>query len=399
MSSNPTEFATVVEQAELALEQFRVRLRELRAMQPSGPDKGPLPMDGADIAVLREKYHVASGFAQAIEEAEDSYRRQVDVAILMQPAPDALGLLDEMNSALADLHRRRIPSFGLIGAELQSLDEALEPEVGAARQAFNRVLRVSLQRVRAPRLIGMRQEDVVELIRDTVRAPLLHMRLQADLAREVRDQLEVRLRPTRCLSARGSFEPTGPSTPSGYRIRQTNAGWRIETPDESGDLQNMKGMGDLVRLLRTPGRVVPYAELLGTALLPRDPRSQQPALDDLAVAQIGEEKTRLEGEIEEARREGDAVAEEDSRRRLEALEKEVSAAMGLAGRSRDLNDPTDKFRSRIRNRLNNLYAKMRHEGLRGLSAHLNAAISAERVGYVYSPPSPVPEWEIEIRDS
>ena len=211
-------------------------------------------------------------------------------------------------------------------------------------------------------------------------------------------------------------ETSGPriATDHEWLIKKTRKGWRFTTPEEDGEVPDLAGVQNLVQLVCSPGVVVSYADLCGDEFQFHDPRSVQPTYDEEGWKKINEKLARFDSEIAEAERDGDEVAADDSRQKREELLARVKVdtkrgkippgPSGLPNKpgtsARDLNNPLDRLRVRIRNRLNDLYTKLASEGLPKLAAHFKGGIeAAQGRGYWYDPPKPAPVWLVQDSSS
>jgi hypothetical protein len=155
----------------------------------------------------------------------------------------------------------------------------------------------------------------------------------------------------------------------------------------------LKGIAILEQLLRRAGTTVPWVDL-DPAVARDGKRSEQPALDSQALAQLRRERARLQEEVDTADNEIDA---NDSQQRLTEVEEQLASATGLRGKPRDLNSLVGKLRPKIWGSLNTVFEKLRSapHSANALAEHLQAHISSSADGFVYDPPSPEPVWEFE----
>ena len=97
-----------------------------------------------------------------------------------------------------------------------------------------------------------------------------------------------------------------------------------------------------------------------------------------------------------------AEGDPDSRLALQAQIDELlgfySKAVGLGGKSRDLNNPFDKLRPKVWGRINRVIKAFRsaQPPLIELADHLEAAISNESGAFVYRSPVKI-SWQFHLR--
>jgi hypothetical protein len=162
---------------------------------------------------------------------------------------------------------------------------------------------------------------------------------------------------------------------------------------EEGRFPKLLGFADLQKLVRSPGKPVPWAEL--------DPRigaigsrSTQPAMDVPAIKAVRAKLDRLLEEMDSAENEVDQA---ESRREYEELSAYLRAELAPGGLTRDLNSPIGRSRSMIFDRRNTVLKKLRSTKppLTKLADHFEHHISSRFEGFVYRPQGTPPQWRTE----
>ena len=92
------------------------------------------------------------------------------------------------------------------------------------------------------------------------------------------------------------------------------------------------------------------------------------------------------------------VEQQHCEEEIAKLQRELTAAVGLGGKSRDLNSEADKLRPRIYANLARAYKALRGAvpPMKELADHFEAAISAEGFTYVYRPVGDIPAWSVDL---
>jgi TolB-like protein len=131
---------------------------------------------------------------------------------------------------------------------------------------------------------------------------------------------------------------------SGNVFRREGRIWSIAFCGTGARLPELKGFHDIAYLIARPGIPVHCLELLGAPLEPNLPPM---LVDEKARAACHERIRELQNELEQAESRNDRGRAEQARCELDQLVEELSKAMGLAGRSRKLQDPAEKARSAV----------------------------------------------------
>jgi len=167
---------------------------------------------------------------------------------------------------------------------------------------------------------------------------------------------------------------------------------------ESGHFKNLKGFGIIARLVQTPSVPVAMLELVGAGgdqRIGADKRSRQEGLDPSALKEARDKLVELRQDYETAKAQNNTVEMDVTQRQIDKLESSLMQAMGLTGRSRDINSEADKLRPKILGTLKTAYGHLRkaRPSMKELANHFEAAISSESgVFLVYRPTTPI-EWQ------
>lgn len=154
----------------------------------------------------------------------------------------------------------------------------------------------------------------------------------------------------------GRFVRNGPFREVAY------AGRAAQLPDS-------KGCRDLALLMASPGERLHCAEIAGRIA----GGDSGPALDLRARAECQKRIRDLQEELAEAERHNDYARAERLAEDLDKLIEQLSAAMGLRGRSRKLGDPAEKARTAVTWRIRSAIAKIA-EAHPELGRHLKASV-------------------------
>ena len=124
-----------------------------------------------------------------------------------------------------------------------------------------------------------------------------------------------------------------------------------------------------------------------------DREDAPPILDSKAKADYRARRSELRAELDEAERMNDMGRAERIRHELEAVNDELSAALGLGGRDRKMSDPAERTRERIGKAIRSAVSGIREHDP-SLAHHLTTCI---RTGYycAYLPdPRQLLSWKL-----
>jgi hypothetical protein len=175
---------------------------------------------------------------------------------------------------------------------------------------------------------------------------------------------------------------------------------------ERATLVWLTGLGYIEKLLRQPGRPIPYADLVAVTaperateaaeqtaneVLELDDWSDQPALDKQALRKYHERVKEIGAELAEARQSNDSGWQGRLEKEREEILAEVRKAMALGGVPRNLNSEENKLRCRIAAALNTARKAIKEAKMPKLAEHFRKNIHAESGQYIYNPEQP-PPW-------
>jgi hypothetical protein len=148
--------------------------------------------------------------------------------------------------------------------------------------------------------------------------------------------------------------------------------WTIAYGDVVARVKDLKGLHYLARLLRSPGQELHVLDLIGAGA-EGSSDGPLPLLDDAAKAAYQRRIGDLRAELAEAERCHDLGREEQAREEIEALTRQLAAAMGLGGRDRAASSAAERARSTVRQRLRAVLQRIavKHPGL---ADHLTARV-------------------------
>ena len=235
----------------------------------------------------------------------------------------------EMAALLREAHGARGPAARLLGAS-HGVREALgEP-------ADVRSISAELERCRA-RLAGSFPDFDSEWARGRRMSP-------AEATSYALEQLAAGA-PS---PARPPVAPCVPAT-----LRREKKGWVVTYGGARFELPDMKGLGYLARLLAQPGREVHVLDLTGGA-----GADAGPVLDERAKREYRQRVRELQGEIEEAESWNDPERAARAQVELDALIRQLAAAVGLGGRDRPAASSPERARVSVRKAIANAIARI-----------------------------------------
>jgi TolB-like protein len=178
------------------------------------------------------------------------------------------------------------------------------------------------------------------------------------------------------------------AVPSSAAFTHDDGQWTLVFDGTAVRLGDAKGFHDLALLLAQPGAPIHCLELAGRSA---EPRGDAPVFDDQARRELAARVRTLEEMIEEAESRNDLGRADRARSELDQIVSELSAALGIGGRTRRLGSAAERARSAVTWRIRNAIRKIAsvHPSL---GRHLDHAI---RTGThcTYEPETPV-EWAL-----
>jgi predicted ATPase len=171
-------------------------------------------------------------------------------------------------------------------------------------------------------------------------------------------------------------------------FRQVGDVWEIGLGGSVTTMRSAKGLADLAKLLRSPGREIHCLDLMGTQV---DEAGLGAAIDPTARRAYEARVRDLQAELEEADAANDRGRAERARNELDALVDQLTAAFGLGGSARTSGGSAERARSAVTQRIRSTIRRIGTHHDR-LGRHLDASI---RTGTfcTYSPEVPI-RWEM-----
>jgi hypothetical protein len=175
--------------------------------------------------------------------------------------------------------------------------------------------------------------------------------------------------------ARLHTSPAPAAAPAAAALKLIREGdvWRLEAGASSVRVRHSRGLELLARLVERPGEelhVLALASDAGGALVEGDAGE---LLDPQAVRAYKDRLRALEAELEEAEDAHDLGRKARLDREREALEGELSRAVGLGGRGRPAASATERARVNVQRRLKDAVARIA-EADAALGAHLTTSV-------------------------
>jgi hypothetical protein len=175
--------------------------------------------------------------------------------------------------------------------------------------------------------------------------------------------------------------------------------WTLGYNGRTIRLKDAKGLGDLARLLRQPGRELHVLDLVGgqtpTGRSGDRLRVSDGDLGDLLDARARAEYRRrlaeLDDELEEAERYADSGRAERARLERDFLTAELTSSLGIGGRPRRAGDPVERARKAVTARIRMTIGRIEREHA-ALARHLANAIHTGT--YCVYEPETTTTWEI-----
>jgi tetratricopeptide (TPR) repeat protein len=184
--------------------------------------------------------------------------------------------------------------------------------------------------------------------------------------------------------------------PRSATIRRDGWQWVLTSPLGEARLPDSNGLGQLARLLRTPGAEVSAVELAGRADTPT-PRDLGPGLDARAKRAYRQRLLELQAEVDDAEAANDAVRGERAHVEIDALLRELKRTVGLGGRDRPTGSGAERARVNVARSLRRAIAGVADQAPL-LGEHLKESVRTG--GYCIYLPSPTADlsWKVETAD-
>ncbi|MFH8479944.1 ATP-binding protein [Streptomyces sp. NPDC018055] len=178
-------------------------------------------------------------------------------------------------------------------------------------------------------------------------------------------------------------------------FRRDGSVWQLRWDGRTVHVPDAKGLRDLHSLLGLPGADVPAVELLapegGNVVVAAGRMGGDPVLDEEAKRRYKEHLDRLDAEIDRAAARNDTRQVEAYDRERQALLDQLRTAAGLGGRSRRLDDRTERARKTVTARIRDTLRKL--DSLHPeLAAHLRESVTTGTT-CAYRP-GQAPDWRL-----
>ncbi|MFF0257636.1 ATP-binding protein [Streptomyces microflavus] len=189
--------------------------------------------------------------------------------------------------------------------------------------------------------------------------------------------------------------PVAAPTPAAAEFRRDGAVWQLRWDGRTVHVPDTKGLRDLHTLLGLPGADVPAVQLLapegGSVVIAAGQLGGDPVLDEEAKRRYKDHLDRLDAEIDRAAARGDTQQVEAYDRERQALLDQLRTAAGLGGRSRRLDDRTERARKTVTARIRDTLRKL--DSLHPeLAAHLRESVTTGTT-CAYRP-GHAPDWQL-----
>ncbi len=193
--------------------------------------------------------------------------------------------------------------------------------------------------------------------------------------------------------AAGSAGPAAAPPGEVATLKRTGGIWAVEWRGESGSLRHVKGIADIVELIRRPGTEIPALQLAGSGS--SDSSTPEQVIDLEALGAYRLRLDRLDRELDQAGDDADIGRVEALQDEREALLAEVRRSTGLGGRVRTVaNDPAERARKAVSARIRDAITRLEAVAPQ-LAAHLDRSIrTGLRCCYDPAPGEARVEWQV-----
>lgn len=206
------------------------------------------------------------------------------------------------------------------------------------------------------------------------------------------------------MDRRASFVEVSTASPErGNVFRLDGEYWTLTYGGRTARVADSKGLRDIATLLARPGQELHVADLIAATDPPTevaDARTRTAALrrgstdvllDDRARAAYRARLVELRDELEDAEANADIGRAELARAEMDAIARELAAALGLGGRARATGDPAERARKAVTQRIRNSLMRLA-DAHPELAAHLDRSIRTGRF-CTYRPERPL-DWSL-----
>jgi tetratricopeptide (TPR) repeat protein len=176
-------------------------------------------------------------------------------------------------------------------------------------------------------------------------------------------------------------------------MRRLGTRWVVTSPLGAAELPESMGLGQLARLLSTPGVEVTAVELAGGIGAPVA-TDLGPALDAQAKRAYRRRLLELETEVDHAATCNDPVRAERAQIEIDALLRELERAVGLGGRDRPSGSGAERARINVARSLKRAIAAIEQQAP-DLGAHLDVSVRTGRYCGYQPEPAAALRWHVE----
>jgi hypothetical protein len=180
----------------------------------------------------------------------------------------------------------------------------------------------------------------------------------------------------KALPGANTAPPGAAPEPQSVSIAKAGDSWLVTYDNVEFHLKDVRGVQMLAKLVREPGREFHVLDLSGGAGAqgePVDRGDSGEAIDDEARRQYRARVLELREELQEAEGWNDLARAERVRTELDAIQRELSHAVGLGGRERRMGAAAERARINVQRRIRD--AIRRIEGHHpALAKHLDRAV-------------------------
>ncbi len=174
----------------------------------------------------------------------------------------------------------------------------------------------------------------------------------------------------------GERQPVAIAEPpiAGNSLCRRGEVWTVTFAGRAVHLKHARGLEDLALLLANPGQEIHALTLWSGGKDDRRPVATAPVLDDAALASYRDRLDQLDRMIDVASAGADQAAAARGEAERDALLGQLRAAIGLGGRKRRLDDPSERARKAVSARLHATLAKLQQLNP-ALGEHLEHCVS------------------------
>ncbi len=168
------------------------------------------------------------------------------------------------------------------------------------------------------------------------------------------------------------------------RLERMGENWSATFGGRTTSLRHSKGLGDIAKLLSSPGREVHIFDLIGAGVVERP---ADVVADATAMDAYRNRIQELQEELREADEAGDIHKSERAQHELDALVEQLAAAAGIGGRTRRTSSTAERARSTVTKRIRAAIKKLATAHPE-LGRHLEVSISTG-LFCSYNPEQPI----------